>query len=159
MSIAYYVLRRACVACDCHPVGALDQSCNQTTGQCSCKDGVTGLTCNRCGRGYQQSRSPVAPCISQFHHITFMFLLLSHWREFVVFIPLHKSGASIPPRDTTQDPHVEPTSNIEPSYGKLSQVGPGIHHYTHQSSVMLMASEKDITNSIKMIPLSLKYCP
>lgn len=51
-------------ACDCHPVGAAGKTCNQTTGQCPCKDGVTGLTCNRCAKGYQQSRSPIAPCIS-----------------------------------------------------------------------------------------------
>ncbi|XP_039630948.1 netrin 2 [Polypterus senegalus] len=55
--------RRACRACDCHPVGAAGKTCNQTTGQCPCKDGVTGITCNRCAKGYQQSRSPVAPCI------------------------------------------------------------------------------------------------
>uniref|UniRef100_A0A1A8BKD6 Netrin-1 n=1 Tax=Nothobranchius kadleci TaxID=1051664 RepID=A0A1A8BKD6_NOTKA len=55
--------RRACKACDCHPVGAAGKTCNQTTGQCPCKDGVTGITCNRCAKGYQQSRSPVAPCI------------------------------------------------------------------------------------------------
>lgn len=52
-------------ACDCHPVGAAGKTCNQTTGQCPCKDGVTGLTCNRCAKGFQQSRSPVAPCISE----------------------------------------------------------------------------------------------
>ncbi|XP_042196978.1 netrin-3 [Callorhinchus milii] len=55
--------RKACRACDCHPVGAAGKTCNQTTGQCPCKDGVTGVTCNRCAKGYQQSRSPVAPCI------------------------------------------------------------------------------------------------
>ncbi|XP_035225000.1 netrin-1-like [Stegodyphus dumicola] len=49
--------------CDCHPVGASGRTCNQTTGQCPCKDGVTGITCNRCAKGYQQSRSPIAPCI------------------------------------------------------------------------------------------------
>ncbi|KAH6939561.1 hypothetical protein HPB50_019516 [Hyalomma asiaticum] len=51
-------------ACDCHPVGASGRTCNQTTGQCPCKDGVTGTTCNRCAKGYQQSRSPIAPCIT-----------------------------------------------------------------------------------------------
>ncbi|KAL1421451.1 hypothetical protein MTO96_004144 [Rhipicephalus appendiculatus] len=55
--------RKACRACDCHPVGASGRTCNQTTGQCPCKDGVTGTTCNRCAKGYQQSRSPIAPCI------------------------------------------------------------------------------------------------
>jgi hypothetical protein len=53
--------------CECHPVGASGRTCNQTTGQCPCKDGVTGITCNRCAKGYQQSRSPIAPCISMFH--------------------------------------------------------------------------------------------
>uniref|UniRef100_UPI00358F50E7 netrin-3-like n=1 Tax=Myxine glutinosa TaxID=7769 RepID=UPI00358F50E7 len=55
--------RKACKPCDCHPVGAAGKTCNQTTGQCPCKDGVSGITCNRCSKGYQQSRSPVAPCI------------------------------------------------------------------------------------------------
>lgn len=55
--------RRACKPCDCHPIGASGRTCNHATGQCPCKDGVTGLTCNRCARGYQQSRSHIAPCI------------------------------------------------------------------------------------------------
>ncbi|NP_001158400.1 netrin1 precursor [Saccoglossus kowalevskii] len=55
--------RKACKACECHPVGAAGEICNQTTGQCPCKDGVTALTCNRCSPGYTQSRSPIAPCI------------------------------------------------------------------------------------------------
>ncbi|XP_053515760.1 netrin-5 [Artibeus jamaicensis] len=54
--------RKACRACQCHPIGATGGTCNQTSGQCSCKIGVTGLTCNRCGPGYQQSRSPRMPC-------------------------------------------------------------------------------------------------
>ncbi|XP_071447260.1 netrin-1-like isoform X2 [Hetaerina americana] len=55
--------RKACKACECHPIGASGRTCNQTTGQCPCKDGVTGTTCNRCAKGYQQSRSHIAPCI------------------------------------------------------------------------------------------------
>ncbi|KYN28825.1 Netrin-A [Trachymyrmex cornetzi] len=51
--------------CDCHPIGASGKTCNQSSGQCPCKDGVTGITCNRCARGYQQSRSHIAPCISK----------------------------------------------------------------------------------------------
>uniref|UniRef100_A0A1A9VRQ7 Laminin EGF-like domain-containing protein n=1 Tax=Glossina austeni TaxID=7395 RepID=A0A1A9VRQ7_GLOAU len=50
-------------ACECHPIGSTGKTCNHTSGQCPCKDGVTGLTCNRCARGYQQSRSHIAPCI------------------------------------------------------------------------------------------------
>ncbi|OQV20739.1 Netrin unc-6 [Hypsibius exemplaris] len=55
--------RKACLECDCHPVGASGKTCNQTSGQCACKEGVIGLTCNQCAKGYQQSRSPIAPCI------------------------------------------------------------------------------------------------
>ncbi|ELU09550.1 hypothetical protein CAPTEDRAFT_212564 [Capitella teleta] len=58
--------RKVCQACDCHPVGALGKTCNQTTGQCPCKDGVTGVNCNRCTKGYQQSRSHIAPCVKLF---------------------------------------------------------------------------------------------
>ncbi|CAL4060194.1 unnamed protein product, partial [Meganyctiphanes norvegica] len=50
-------------ACECHPVGSSGKTCNQTSGQCPCKDGVTGITCNRCNKGFQQSRSPIAPCV------------------------------------------------------------------------------------------------
>uniref|UniRef100_A0A8C6S0G6 Netrin-5 n=1 Tax=Nannospalax galili TaxID=1026970 RepID=A0A8C6S0G6_NANGA len=53
---------KACRACQCHPIGATGGMCNQTSGQCFCKLGVTGLTCNRCGPGYQQSHSPSMPC-------------------------------------------------------------------------------------------------
>ena len=59
------------LACDCHPVGALGRTCNGTTGQCPCKDGVIGLTCNRCAPGYQQSKSPIAPCISKNYSVVF----------------------------------------------------------------------------------------
>ncbi|XP_052872857.1 netrin-3-like [Anopheles cruzii] len=55
--------RKVCKACDCHPIGSSGKTCNHTSGQCPCKDGVSGLTCNRCARGYQQSRSHIAPCI------------------------------------------------------------------------------------------------
>ncbi|KAK9751935.1 Laminin EGF domain [Popillia japonica] len=50
-------------ACNCHPIGSSGKTCNQITGQCPCKDGVVGTTCNRCDHGYQQSRSQIAPCI------------------------------------------------------------------------------------------------
>uniref|UniRef100_A0A3P8SHC8 Netrin 5 n=1 Tax=Amphiprion percula TaxID=161767 RepID=A0A3P8SHC8_AMPPE len=54
-----------CVACQCHPLGAVGRWCNQTSGQCLCRDGVTGLRCNRCAPGYKQGRSPLRPCIPE----------------------------------------------------------------------------------------------
>ncbi|GFO33203.1 netrin-1 [Plakobranchus ocellatus] len=47
----------------CHQIGALGKLCNQTNGQCFCKEGVVGLTCNRCALGFKQSKSTIAPCI------------------------------------------------------------------------------------------------
>ncbi|XP_068141097.1 netrin-A isoform X1 [Drosophila tropicalis] len=64
--------RKVCKACACHPIGSSGKICNSTSGQCPCKDGVTGLTCNRCALGYQQSRSHIAPCIKQSPRITNM---------------------------------------------------------------------------------------
>ncbi|XP_056156180.1 netrin-B [Lampris incognitus] len=55
--------RNACQPCQCHPLGAVGRWCNQTSGQCLCRDGVTGLRCNRCAPGYKQGRSPLRPCI------------------------------------------------------------------------------------------------
>ncbi|KAJ8254783.1 hypothetical protein GJAV_G00197300 [Gymnothorax javanicus] len=55
--------RKACRPCQCHPMGAVGRWCNQTSGQCLCRDGVTGMRCNRCAPGYQQGRSPIRPCL------------------------------------------------------------------------------------------------
>ncbi|KAM3591082.1 uncharacterized protein V6R79_021976 [Siganus canaliculatus] len=55
--------RKACQPCQCHPLGAVGRWCNQTSGQCLCRDGVTGLRCNRCAPGYKQGKSPLRPCI------------------------------------------------------------------------------------------------
>jgi len=46
-------------------IGSAGKVCNQSTGQCPCKDGVTGLRCDRCKAGYQQTNSAVVPCISK----------------------------------------------------------------------------------------------
>ncbi|XP_014780157.1 netrin-1 isoform X2 [Octopus bimaculoides] len=55
--------KKACKGCQCHPVGSVRMTCNQTTGQCTCKEGVTGLSCNRCAEGYEQTQSTIAPCV------------------------------------------------------------------------------------------------
>lgn len=38
-------------ACSCDPIGSLSTSCDRL-GQCVCKPGVGGLTCNTCLAGY-----------------------------------------------------------------------------------------------------------
>ncbi|XP_034082149.1 netrin-3 [Gymnodraco acuticeps] len=55
--------RKACQPCECHPLGAVGRWCNQTSGQCLCREGVTGPRCNRCAPGYKQGKSPLRPCI------------------------------------------------------------------------------------------------
>lgn len=55
--------RKACQPCQCHALGAVGRWCNQTSGQCLCREGVTGLRCNRCAPGFKQGRSPLRPCI------------------------------------------------------------------------------------------------
>ena len=40
-----------CTACNCDSQGSLDSTCDRE-GQCSCKPGVGGLTCDACLPGY-----------------------------------------------------------------------------------------------------------
>ncbi|KAJ1350105.1 hypothetical protein KIN20_005822 [Parelaphostrongylus tenuis] len=37
-----------CQSCDCHPDGSLHGACNPRTGQCECRNGVTGRDCSQC---------------------------------------------------------------------------------------------------------------
>uniref|UniRef100_A0A3B3ZI64 Uncharacterized protein n=1 Tax=Periophthalmus magnuspinnatus TaxID=409849 RepID=A0A3B3ZI64_9GOBI len=55
--------RRVCQPCQCHPLGAVGRWCNQTSGQCLCREGVAGLRCNRCAPGFKQGKSPLRPCV------------------------------------------------------------------------------------------------
>uniref|UniRef100_A0A4W4FCP1 Netrin 5 n=1 Tax=Electrophorus electricus TaxID=8005 RepID=A0A4W4FCP1_ELEEL len=59
--------RKACQPCQCHPLGAVGPSCNQSSGQCFCREGVMGQRCNRCAPGYRQGNSPLLPCIREYH--------------------------------------------------------------------------------------------
>ncbi|XP_051567251.1 netrin-1-like isoform X2 [Myxocyprinus asiaticus] len=55
--------RKACQPCQCHPMGSVGHWCNQSTGQCLCREGVIGQRCNRCAPGYKQGQSSLRPCI------------------------------------------------------------------------------------------------
>ena len=61
------------IACNCHLVGAAGPLCNPFTGQCPCKEGVSGRKCSRCAKGYQQTRSRIEPCISTYLHLLHTF--------------------------------------------------------------------------------------
>jgi len=41
-----------CRECNCSRVGSVDYRCHPVTGQCVCRPGVTGLTCDSCQPGY-----------------------------------------------------------------------------------------------------------
>ncbi|XP_060707115.1 laminin subunit alpha-2 isoform X3 [Hemiscyllium ocellatum] len=38
----------ACIQCECDPIGSLPVPCDKFTGQCSCKPGMRGWTCDSC---------------------------------------------------------------------------------------------------------------
>uniref|UniRef100_A0A6I8NI21 Agrin n=1 Tax=Ornithorhynchus anatinus TaxID=9258 RepID=A0A6I8NI21_ORNAN len=40
-----------CTPCNCSPRGSVRDDCEQMTGLCSCKAGVTGMQCNQCSDG------------------------------------------------------------------------------------------------------------
>ena len=39
---------QGCQACNCDPIGSLNHTCDVNTGQCICREGVTGLHCDQC---------------------------------------------------------------------------------------------------------------
>lgn len=41
-----------CSTCDCNSIGSIDDACDSVTGQCTCKPGVTGVSCDQCISGY-----------------------------------------------------------------------------------------------------------
>nr|XP_014340062.1 PREDICTED: agrin [Latimeria chalumnae] len=40
--------KSGCTPCNCDPTGSVRDDCEQMTGLCSCKAGVTGMKCNQC---------------------------------------------------------------------------------------------------------------
>ncbi|NWY00427.1 AGRIN protein, partial [Nothoprocta ornata] len=43
--------KSGCTPCSCDPVGSVRDDCEQMTGLCSCKTGITGMKCNQCPNG------------------------------------------------------------------------------------------------------------
>jgi len=49
-------------ACNCDPIGSKSTQCNRDTGQCDCLEGVDGVRCNRCKRGFTGQVPNCQPC-------------------------------------------------------------------------------------------------
>ncbi|XP_077787491.1 agrin isoform X2 [Podarcis muralis] len=43
--------KSGCTPCHCDPMGSVRDDCEQMTGLCSCKTGITGMKCNQCPNG------------------------------------------------------------------------------------------------------------
>ena len=57
------IISAMCVGCDCDAEGTVSGTvCNRTSGQCVCKDHVTGRRCDQCESGYWNLTS--SGCIS-----------------------------------------------------------------------------------------------
>ncbi|KAG8183116.1 hypothetical protein JTE90_024425 [Oedothorax gibbosus] len=54
--------QRYCEPCSCDPRGSLSSQCDLSSGQCLCKPGVIGRTCNRCADGYGNLEAGCEPC-------------------------------------------------------------------------------------------------
>ncbi|ETE60825.1 Agrin, partial [Ophiophagus hannah] len=51
MTLALGVGSAGCPTCHCDPVGSVRDDCEQMTGLCSCKPGITGTKCKQCPSG------------------------------------------------------------------------------------------------------------
>lgn len=55
-------LRAKCVPCGCSKCGSFNETCNQLTGQCHCKENHSGPKCDRCRTGF---RLTPAGCLAE----------------------------------------------------------------------------------------------
>ncbi|PIK53385.1 putative laminin subunit beta-1 isoform X2 [Apostichopus japonicus] len=53
-----------CTSCDCHPAGTVNgqTQCDLVTGQCQCKNSVSGLKCDMCQPGFWNVDAECIPC-------------------------------------------------------------------------------------------------
>jgi len=49
-------------ACDCNLEGTEPPSCDPETGECLCREGVSGIFCDECSPGYDSAFPLCAPC-------------------------------------------------------------------------------------------------
>lgn len=65
-----------CEQCSCDRVGAIDDVCEEATGQCKCKPGIGGLSCDRCLHGFWGFSA--RGCTSKVNHRLIEFSMKFH---------------------------------------------------------------------------------
>uniref|UniRef100_A0A8C2ICI1 Laminin, beta 2 (laminin S) n=1 Tax=Cyprinus carpio TaxID=7962 RepID=A0A8C2ICI1_CYPCA len=57
-----YTIRNVKFTCDCDPRGIESSQCNRVTGHCVCQQGVSGVRCDQCARGFSGTFPDCKPC-------------------------------------------------------------------------------------------------
>lgn len=52
----------ASTACDCDPRGIETSQCDRVSGHCACRQGVSGVRCDQCARGFSGTFPDCKPC-------------------------------------------------------------------------------------------------
>lgn len=63
-----------CQQCQCNPNGSLHYHCDHTSGQCVCKQGVTGQLCDQCDSRHTLVENE---CVCKWFIFPFSFCFLS----------------------------------------------------------------------------------
>lgn len=81
-----------------------------------CKEGVAGLICNRCARGYQQSQSHIAPCVSELrsHHMHSFELNAILVCTHNIYLHLSETFQVVNVQNTAPEPYPEPANKAKP---------------------------------------------
>ena len=53
------------LACECNPIGSTDTNCDATTGQCPCRENISGTKCDEAEPGYFHFPNPEGIILSR----------------------------------------------------------------------------------------------
>ena len=72
-------------ACACDAVGSLDTVCNPISGQCPCKVGKAGRTCNVCDFMYEYNNSS-GQCVCEYEFCIWLSIKLNAQWQFAFIV-------------------------------------------------------------------------